>query len=118
MKISSVGKLVTVALMLLSAAVPSDRISPPNRGESTHQYRCTVLMSTGSFDEALWQALGNLARVEHSLPDAIRSFRLEILPSESISTSVILDFARPDLVRLRSSELSPEEFIRSYVRFL
>ena len=70
-----------------------------------------------NFDQALWQAVDNLAQLEQKLTQDVVTFRVEIQTGDDARSVVHLSFARTDLARLTSGQVAPELFLRHYVTF-
>ncbi|UCD36891.1 MAG: hypothetical protein JSW54_08600 [Fidelibacterota bacterium] len=68
-----------------------------------------------SFDEAVWQAVTEMAVLEENLPAEVENFRVAVLASDGTYPVVYLDFNRANLELLKAGEITPEIFIRSYV---
>lgn len=70
----------------------------------------------GSFDEMMWNAIENTAKLEDKLPANVKDFRLT-MPESGGSQPVVLAFDRSDLRRLKKGRITPEEFVRNCVDF-
>jgi hypothetical protein len=69
------------------------------------------------FDEAIWNALENVANVESQLPDHLQTIVVQIRPDEHVAAPVKMTFSRSDLHRLINGDLSPDRFLRELVEF-
>ncbi|MFB0517184.1 MAG: hypothetical protein ACETWG_11360 [Candidatus Neomarinimicrobiota bacterium] len=83
----------------------------------THEFSYTASWGSQSFDEALWQAVDIIARIEENLPPEIESFHIKIQPSTEELPVIQLDFERVYLLGLMAGEIPPETFIREHVDF-
>ena len=85
--------------------------------ESVTNLRYVLEWDSGSFDEALWLAMRQVAALEDGMPQQIENFQVEIQPKGKTQPSVQLAFRRTDLALLKAGTIAPEVFMRDYVRY-
>ena len=106
---------LAVALALSSSLLVSQDRTPVD--VATFQFRHMAAWSLGSFDEALWLAIDEVATMEEFLPPSIERFHVTMHPVQDTVLVVELAFQRDALLRLKAGELAPEQFVRDYVDF-
>lgn len=124
MKLLSVTIIPIVSALILGSAfmvhdvynaeAPADNLDSE---ESFKNLRYVMAWESGSFDEALWLALHQVATLEDGLPRQVERIQVEIQPKGSDLPSVQLAFRRTDLVSLKAGAIAPEVFLRDYVRY-
>lgn len=85
--------------------------------DSFNSLRYVMEWKSGSFDEALWLAMNQVATLEDGLPQQVENFQVEIQPEGSTQPSVHLVFRRTDFALLKAGAIAPEVFMRDYVRY-
>ena len=115
-------KIVTIAAYVLASAIVCFGALLATRDYTTVEkdffsLGYTVTWGSRSFDEAVWQAVTEMATLEENLPDEVENFRVAVVPSNNDYAVVYIDFNRDDLDSLKEGTISPEIFIREYVSF-
>ena len=103
------------AVLAIASTVVSIETGVPQVTGRELTYAVTTQDAT--FDQAVWQAVDNLAQLEQDLTQDVVTFRVEIQTGDDSRSMVHLSFARRDLVRLTSGQVAPEVFLRHYVTF-
>ena len=106
---------LAVALALSSSLLVSRDRTAVN--SATVRFQHTATWGAGTFDEALWLAIDELATMEELLPPSIERFHVLMRPAQDTLFTVELAFQRDALLRLRDGELAPEQFVRDHVDF-
>ncbi|UCH63768.1 MAG: hypothetical protein JSU77_04795 [Fidelibacterota bacterium] len=74
--------------------------------------------SVSCFDEALWRAITNVADIEAELPSNLITLEVEIRPTKHVPVPLRMVFTREALRWLKKGKLTPDRFLREYVRFI
>ncbi len=115
-------KLLNLAAISLASALAlgsslllsGDRVAP---ALEEHDYRHASQWGLESFDEAVWQAVDEVATLEASLAPEVDKFYVELRPVAEPLQAVQLAFDRASLLRLMAGELTPETFVRNHISF-
>lgn len=112
-----IGIIPLVAGLVLGRTITPvhDIAAAPDEIETLRNY--TIEWHLRSFDETLWRAVSGIAAMEEFLPQKVARFQVEIKPAEDTYLPVVLAFDRIDLEHLKVGEITPEVFIREYVKF-
>ncbi len=116
MKLLNLAALsLALALALGSSLLLSgDRVAPAIE----HNYfRHASHWAEESFDEAVWQAVDEVAALEETIAPEVELFFVELRPVEDRLQLVQLAFDRESLLRLMAGELAPEAFVRDHITF-
>ena len=114
MKTLAIAIPLASVLAIAGSLVSSDTGVPQVPGR---ELTYAVTTQETNFDQVLWQAMDNLARLEQDLTQDVVAFRVEIQTGKDARSMVHLSFARRDLARLTSGQVAPEVFLRHYVTF-
>ncbi len=124
MKLFTVAFIPVVsALILGSAFMVHDEYDAapltdnPAADESYKSLRYIMVWNSGSFDEALWLAMNQVATLEDGLPQQVDRFQVEIQSKGTTQPTVQLAFSRTDFTLLKAGAIAPEVFMRDYVRY-
>lgn len=110
--------LLVSALILVGVVLATKDYSTIEADFFSLGYTVSWGAESRSFDEAVWQAITEMAQLEENLPEEVENFRVAVLPSDSNYPVVYLDFNRTNLVRLKAGEIPPEIFIREYIKII
>ena len=116
MKVLEVTAIPLASVLLLAGGLLATRdYSAIDDPEQNYEYEMPWYSS--SFDETVWMAVDDIARIEETLPPEVTVFTIEVLPSGSEFPALYLKFDRVCLAQLKAGEISPEYFIREHVDF-
>lgn len=115
--------LLTLTLTASLTAVAFDvEIFLPRSAESTLSTTVTLSvaegLTAGSFDEALWTALGQVANIEYQLPENLTILDVEIRPGTYVTQTMHLVFERADFQLLMVGLVSPAQFMQQSVEIV
>jgi len=116
MKIFNITIFPLAAALILGGAVLATKDHSTTEADP-HNFDYTVSWGFRSFDETVWLAVDDIARIEENLPEEVGSFHVKVLPSDEALPIVYLDFDRENLAKLKAGEIAPEYFIRDHVDF-
>ncbi|UCH63438.1 MAG: hypothetical protein JSU77_03005 [Fidelibacterota bacterium] len=116
MKVLNITILPLASALVLGGALLTTKDYSANRAEA-NDLRHMVTWDGGSFDEAVWLAVDELAGLEDDLPRRVESFHVEILAADEAMPMIHLQFNRESLTLLKAGIITPEYFIREYVEF-
>ncbi|UCH11185.1 MAG: hypothetical protein JSU61_04665 [Fidelibacterota bacterium] len=116
MKVLEVTAIPLASVLLLAGGLLATRdYSAIEKPEQSYEYETPWYSS--SFDETVWLAVDDIARIEDNLPPEVTRFRIEVQPSGNDFPALYLEFDRVYLAQLKAGEISPEFFIREHVDF-
>ena len=115
-------KLLNLAAISLASALAlsgglllsGDRIAPALEHNT---FRHASQWAGESFDEAVWQAVDEVAALEETISPDVELFFVELRPVEEPLQVVQLAFDRESLLRLKAGQLAPEAFVRDHITF-
>lgn len=115
-------KLLNLAAITLASAlalgssllISGDRVAPALEHTT---FRHASQWAEESFDEAMWQAVDEIAALEETIAPEVELFFVELRPVEEPLQAVQLAFDRESLLRLMAGELAPEAFVRDHITF-
>jgi hypothetical protein len=116
MKVLNVTAIPLASILVLVGGLLATRdYTTIEEPEQSFEYKTP--WSSNSFDETVWLAVDDIARIEDNLPPEVTTFRIEVQPSGMDFPNVYLKFDRVCLAQLKTGEISPEYFIREHVEF-
>ncbi|UCD38938.1 MAG: hypothetical protein JSW54_05525 [Fidelibacterota bacterium] len=116
MKVTKIIVLPLAYVLILSGVLLATRDYATIKDVPT-SFEYNTAWHARSFDEAVWFALDDIARIEDNLPPEVENFRVAIQSPDETIPKVHLEFDRVSLTRLKAGEISPVNFIRDHVEF-
>ena len=115
MKVFNITAIPLASVFFLVAGMLATRDITPTKVAAPFDY--SVSWGSRSFDEAIWLAVDEMARLDENLPPEIQRFHVALESAGELMPTVYLDFDRVYLAQLKAGEISPEMFIREHVDF-
>ncbi len=107
--------IVVPALAVGGVLLATRDYAAVNVGDLSYHY--TIVWDSKSFDETVWQAVGEISNIKDRLPEQVDSYYVEVQSTDEERPAVQFSFNRSSLENLMAGEIASEDFIREYVEF-